>query len=93
MIQYFLGSVPDQIASLSSTLESGDEESLTKQAHTLKGAAATLGANRIASVARRIEEMGREGKLATGSDAIVELADELASLNEFVDQIDWPSLA
>jgi PAS domain S-box-containing protein len=63
----------------------GDLDAARRTAHTLKGAAATLGAVQVAEIAAGIESAAREGRLPDGSDeralrsaaeaAIVSLAD------------------
>ena len=58
-------------------LASGDLVELGRQAHTLKGAAANLGAKSLAAVARSLE-----GAVATGADACAETLPALAATLE-----------
>lgn len=89
MLQSFIASLPDQIDTFAATLEQGDGEYLMKQAHLLKGAAATLGVQRIASEAFRLEQMERDGDLSGGENSIGELKHELICLKAFLDEADW----
>jgi two-component system sensor histidine kinase/response regulator len=49
-------------------VEEGDVDAARRTAHTLKGAAATLGASRLAEVAAGIESAARDGRLPDGDD-------------------------
>ena len=89
MVLHFVGEIDDQLAKLESILANGDAAGLAKQAHSLKGAAATLGAERIASVALRLEQTGKSEDLSAGQDLLHELTKEMASLREYVNRPDW----
>jgi len=45
-------------------LETGDAETFTRQAHTLKSSSANLGAMKISALAKEMETAGRAGKMA-----------------------------
>ncbi len=89
MIRHFVEDIDGQLDRLRSVIEEGDATGLAKQAHALKGSAATLGASRIASVALQLEETGKGEDLANGEQLLFELADEMARLTDYVGRPDW----
>jgi PAS domain S-box-containing protein len=91
MLHVFLSKMSEQVRELSTALKEGDEETVELNAHTLKGAAANLSADRIAATALRLEQMGRERNLAAGTEALGELHDELARLKAYINRPEWAS--
>ncbi|MBW1958395.1 MAG: response regulator [Deltaproteobacteria bacterium] len=85
----FMKNLPDQMESMRAAVEKNDADTLTKQAHTLKGASANLNANRISARALEIEKMGRNGDLGEAMPVIAELEAEAICLKEFIDRIEW----
>ncbi|NWF64773.1 MAG: Hpt domain-containing protein [Chloroflexi bacterium] len=67
LVNAFLEDTPVQFEQMRSALAAGDSEVFCRAAHTIKSNAATLGANQLASLARELEKIGREGNLAVGS--------------------------
>lgn len=61
----FHDSVAECLECGSQSLEAGDQETSFRAFHTLKGAAASVGLNRLRDVAKEIETRAREGDLAT----------------------------
>jgi HPt (histidine-containing phosphotransfer) domain-containing protein len=59
----FLGDAAALVAAMSDAASAGDVEGVIRPAHTLKSSSATLGCERLASLARRIELTAREGTL------------------------------
>jgi HPt (histidine-containing phosphotransfer) domain-containing protein len=59
----FLKDIPVQLRNLRKHLEEGDATSARRQAHTLKGAAATVSANALRAVAFEAEQAAGAGKL------------------------------
>jgi len=89
MLQHFVTSLPDQIKTFALVLEEGDAEKLAQQAHRLKGSAATLGAEGIASVALRLEHIGRDNSLEEAGQVLCELEGELTRLKGYTGQTGW----
>ncbi len=85
----FMKNLPDQMESMRAAVEKNDADTLTKQAHTLKGASANLNANRISGRALEIEKMWRNGDLGEAMPVIAELEAEAICLKEFIDRIEW----
>ena len=54
-----------RVARLCQALAGGDADTLTHEAHTLKSSSANLGAQTFSDLAKRFEEVGREGDLTT----------------------------
>jgi CheY-like chemotaxis protein/HPt (histidine-containing phosphotransfer) domain-containing protein len=59
-------------------LAAGDVKSVERHAHTLKSSANLFAADRVASSARRLEELGRNAELGEAREALAELEDELS---------------
>ncbi|MBS1142162.1 MAG: hybrid sensor histidine kinase/response regulator [Proteobacteria bacterium] len=62
LMQKFVASHGDDIARLSDMLASGHYESADRLVHTLKGTAATIGAEQISSLAKDLEDALRQGR-------------------------------
>jgi PAS domain S-box-containing protein len=66
------------LAALREALAEGDPHQVERNAHTLKGASANLGAARIVRIASRLEALGRAGALGTVGRLLDEADDEFA---------------
>ena len=64
----FLAELDADQKAIAQAVAEGDLDAARRTAHTLKGAAATLGAVQLAAVAAGIESAAREGRLPDGSD-------------------------
>ncbi len=64
LIHTFLDDAPQLIAQLHGALAAGDAETFRRAAHSLKSNAASFGANRLSTLARELEMLGRENKLS-----------------------------
>jgi len=62
--QKFAETGPGMVAQVREAVESQDADGVYRAAHQLKGASATMGAVKLASVAADIEMLGREGNVA-----------------------------
>jgi len=81
----FLSDVPHQLAALADALSRSDHGAARLAAHTLKGAAANVGATQVSATARRMELLAKEGDLTGGEDLISQLAtqcDDLRTASE-----------
>ncbi|MCP4675580.1 MAG: response regulator [Deltaproteobacteria bacterium] len=63
IVDLFLIDIPKQISKLEYCIAEDDCAQATHQAHTIKGAAANLGANDLSTFAFEMEKAGREGDL------------------------------
>ncbi len=64
LLDMFVGDAPNQIAGIRSSMAANDAEGVRKNAHSMKGAAASIGASRVEATARELEMAAREGELA-----------------------------
>ena len=64
------------LADLAQAIREGDARGVERGAHSLKGAAASLGAERFRQRAWELETIGRSGDLAAAPAALKRLADE-----------------
>ena len=63
VIAGFLEDIPQQIDTLKQRLGEGDAPLVSRHAHTIKGAAATIGAQVLREVACTMEQAGKAGEL------------------------------
>jgi HPt (histidine-containing phosphotransfer) domain-containing protein len=63
IIQAFGRDMPIQFGALQGYLDAGDLAGATRQAHTIRGAAANLGGDALSVLASNVEQMGRAGDL------------------------------
>ena len=84
LLGMFLGNVRRQLAVIRHALDSGDAETVQREAHTIKGGSANLTANELSKVAHALEKVGESGVLDSGHDVLERLAAEFARLEEYV---------
>jgi two-component system sensor histidine kinase/response regulator len=78
----FLTDLPLQVAALRAALDGGDQDAARRQAHTLKGASANVGASALRAVALRVETAAAEGDLALAGGLQEELQRQVGLLRE-----------
>jgi len=69
LVDSYLAEAPAQIEGIAAAITGSDAAALVRPAHTLKSSSATVGAMRLATVARRLEITGRSGALGDGASA------------------------
>ncbi len=74
----FLGRVPDLLSRLDEALTGADAEDGHRLAHSLKGAAANMGADAVASVCQQIEDLAEQGRHRDALEHRAELTELLA---------------
>jgi len=72
----FIGSVTTGVEGIRKALETGDTGELHRQAHTIKGAAANIGAARIRACATQLDEMAKSGEISGAPALLDELTAE-----------------
>jgi two-component system, sensor histidine kinase and response regulator len=77
LLEVFLEDSEQQIAALEVALLAGRADDAKREAHTLKGAAGTLGAAGLGEVARQAEAAAAEGRLEVAAALLPELQAEL----------------
>ncbi len=78
--QDFLSETPSHIEVFASRVSAADADGAGRQAHFIKGAAATVGAGRIWALALELESAGKAGDMAALESGPRRLSDELARL-------------
>ncbi len=80
LIQVFLQDLPQQVAALRKAVEDQDAKGIEREAHRLKGGAASLDATAVSACAARLEQSARNGNCAAARAEWVHLEAELARL-------------
>jgi len=78
LVSLFVTASHERLHELAEALETGDASKVAAVAHSLKGACATFGAVRMASIAARLSDLSGQGILDGARQLQVELADALA---------------
>jgi CheY-like chemotaxis protein len=78
VVALFRDEAPGLVETLRTAYAAGDAAALSRTAHTLKGSAAVVGAVRVADLARRADEAGRQRVLDIVPDLLERLAGETA---------------
>jgi CheY-like chemotaxis protein/HPt (histidine-containing phosphotransfer) domain-containing protein len=87
IITGFLDDIPQQIAKLKEFVQSGDTAGATRQAHTIKGASANVGAPALRRVAAALEEMGRADDLPGIAEGVPRLEEEFQRLKSVLTEM------
>jgi PAS domain S-box-containing protein len=82
LIDMFLTEIPSWMAALGEGLRQGNAELVKRMAHTIKGAVSTFGAAPAWDAAQRVEQLAREGALATAGPAWEEMQAVIAQLEK-----------
>lgn len=80
LVDLFLDECPQYLADICAAVDADDAKALERAAHTLKGAAGSLRAQRTVEVALRLEMVGREERLTGAAQACAELEREIEEL-------------
>jgi HPt (histidine-containing phosphotransfer) domain-containing protein len=78
----FVEDLPVQLVALKGFLEAGDAHGVERQAHTVKGASASLGGERLRAAAFALEMAGRAGDLKAAKALAPELDAQFALLRD-----------
>ncbi len=80
LIDVYLRDSPGLIGQMREGLAAGDVDGVRRAAHSLKSNSASLGANRLAGVARELEMIARGGTLAGAEAKLTAVEAEYAQL-------------
>jgi PAS domain S-box-containing protein len=86
MIAVFLKDTPQEIALLKEYLEVGDISGVERQAHSVKGAAASAGGERLRAVAFEMEKASKAKKYENIKDQLAELETQFDVLREAMER-------
>ncbi len=92
VIRGFLDDFPHQLSRLRRLLSEGDLPAARLYAHSLKGAAATVGAECLRSAASAIEQAGSAGDLILCTELLPRAAEEFERFKAIVQKIGWLKL-
>ena len=85
----FVDDVPKQLRLLREHLEQGATPAATRQAHTLKGAAASVGAAALSTVACELEKAGQSGDLTLLASLLPRLDEQFTQLRAVLLETGW----
>ena len=80
ILEMFLTDIPQQIQALAGFLDAGDAPGVERQAHTIKGAAANVGGQRLQRAASNIETAGKAGDLSAARTRLPEMEAQFTEL-------------
>ncbi|HWF92011.1 MAG TPA: Hpt domain-containing protein [Terriglobales bacterium] len=86
LCQIFLAGYPTLIGKLRVAVMAGDTLGVQQAAHSLKGELSYLSAMQATSIARSMEDMGREGNLSSAPASLAALEQSLALLHLALDR-------
>ena len=89
LLNEFVQKAPEKIESIETAIRQGDADSVAKQAHSLKGASASLSAKGISAMAQSLEKVGRENRLVDAKHVMHEMKKEFDRLAEYIQNIEW----
>ncbi len=82
LIETFLDDAPNLLTEVRSALGSKDADSFRRAAHSLKSNAMTFGAMKLADLAKDLERLGKENRLAQVGDQLTALEEAVKSACE-----------
>lgn len=80
VVGLFLDDYPQSLEMIRDAVSRGDQTSLERHAHSLKGSVSTFGAQEAFDAALGLEKQGRTGDLAQAQDGLRRLEQALAAL-------------
>ena len=84
VLEGFLENVRAQIGTIQQAISDGDAEIVRKEAHSIKGGAANLTADKLSKIALELENIGQSGVLEGGTEALERLKKEFYRLEGYV---------
>jgi HPt (histidine-containing phosphotransfer) domain-containing protein len=87
VLQMFLDEVPPRIDRLRNAMTAGNIEEVYRTAHSLKGSAGNIGAERLYGVCKQIDELGRAGNLANLAPFVAALDVEFGKVEEEIHRL------
>ena len=89
MLDLFKADTPDRIRAIEATLASSELVDMADVAHSIKGAAGTMGAPRLRAIAAELEAAGRKGSFSVDPGLLLEqlketYGDALVALEAFI---------
>jgi CheY-like chemotaxis protein/HPt (histidine-containing phosphotransfer) domain-containing protein len=88
-LQGFVQDVPLQLNRLRARVEAADASGARSQAHALKGAAATVGAESLQALALALERAGAEGRLDRCGELLPRAVEEFERFKRTIERAAW----
>jgi len=85
----FMSNVPGEIEQLKAVLGDGDADETRRLAHSIKGAAAAIGGNRVRDTALKMEMAAKEGDLEQVQALFEDFDAEFVRLTDALSNVDW----
>ena len=82
LIDTFLEDAPKMIAEIQSAVSANNADAFRRAAHSMTSNASTFGAPELAALARELEMLGKETKLAGSGDKLKAFEEAYASVRE-----------
>ncbi|HYH05366.1 MAG TPA: response regulator, partial [Bacillota bacterium] len=73
-----------QIDIIENALHENDVETIRRNAHSIKGGAANLGAERLAAAALELEMLAKKGELGKGTESFTKLVTEIRKFEQYL---------
>jgi PAS domain S-box-containing protein len=86
IVREYLADTPRQLQSLETFLRAGDLQGIQRQAHSIKGASANMGGDRLRAVAEELEAAAKAGDLDVARRLAAEIPAELRALETAMTQ-------
>ena len=83
VLEGFLENVRTQIGTIQQAISDGDAEIVRREAHSIKGGAANLTADKLSRIALELEDIGKSGALEGGTEALERLKKEFYRLEGY----------
>jgi signal transduction histidine kinase/DNA-binding response OmpR family regulator len=74
IVDTFLRQAPDRLAALATAVASGTGSDIMRAAHVFRGAAATIGAHKLAELLKRVETSARAGEIDEAKDVFEQVS-------------------
>jgi len=81
--------MPDRLQELQMAVDHGDLEEIHRLAHSIQGAAASVGGKRMHEASLRMELRAREKHLDGYGDMCAAVQQEFQELKRILDEFDW----
>ena len=88
VLEGFLDNVRAQIETIHHAISNGDAEVVWKEAHSIKGGAANLTADKLSKIAFELEKVGKSSTLEEGGEVLERLQKEFYRLENFARGMD-----
>ena len=84
--ELFLKDTGEHLSELKKAIDEEHAAALEMEAHTIKGAALNMGANKLGELALALETKGQSGSLEGAQDKLTELEEEFRHVKDFLDE-------